>query len=232
MKAFALCAGLLLLLGAVSAASYEFGSKVRTGDVDEGRLVRDVNLTVWWLETGTVAGITPDPTDVAYLHLWTPPGTAPQIVRPGDIRITPYLGHPAGSRVKFGDSDLSRPLLFFPGFWSFLNLFGSPWRDIDDPVYFQLFPPPPPRLLFVADLRVSKYQGLNPGSWVKDGDADLSKTTTAMPPPKIVFYDQGGTNVYDDSDPVYLMNNTTNAPFWPWHITPGDLRLTAINGQN
>lgn len=224
MKALVLCTGLLLLLGAGSAASYEFGSKVRTGDVDENRLVRPVNLTVFWFETGSVLGR--DPTDVAYLHQ----GWRPAVVWPNDIRLTPFQGYPAGSRVKIGDLDANwGPLFTFPiHAWSYLNLFGTlPVCDIDDPVYYQWALPATP--LSVADLRISRYQNLNPGSWVKDNDADFGKGLTSVLNATVWYYDQGGTAFYDDSDPVYLKMNETD---FPGHIVPGDLRLTALNGQN
>jgi hypothetical protein len=219
LKVFAMCAGLMMILSIGSAASYEFGSKVRVGDADVGDPLTApiIPLGVYYLDTMVVAGF--DPSDVAYLHQ----GTGPAVL-PNDIRLTPFLGHPAGSRVKIGDYDVGKTITSFTGGWSFSDLFiGNNNCDIDEPVYYQTSPG---TNLVVSNLRLSKLQGLNPGSWVKDSDADFNNPTISLL--SQIKYHEISTPGYDDSDPVYLKINMAN----PLIVAPGDLRLIALNGQN
>jgi hypothetical protein len=219
LKIFAICAGLMIILAIGSAASYEFGSKVRNGDVDVGDSLANSPLNVYWLDTQSVLGF--DPSDVAYLHQGL--GTN---VLPNDIRLTPFMGHPAGSRVKIGDVDMNMQILSFAGGWSYSELFiPNGICDIDEPVYYQSSPG---TNLAVMALRLSKLQGLNPGSWVKDSDSDFNNPTNKLLTATLCFHDQGATGFYDDSDPVYLKIDTTN----PTAVEPGDLRLVALNGEN
>jgi hypothetical protein len=205
----------MMILSIGSAASYEFGSKVRAGDTDVGDPVTTAPLSVYYLETMVVAGF--DPSDVAYLHQGT--GLA---VLPNDIRLTPFFGHPAGSRVKIGDYDVGKTIAAFTGGWSFSELFiGNNNCDIDEPVYYQTSPG---TNLVVTNLRLSRLQGLNPGSWVKDSDSDFNNPTRALS--ATITYHEISTPGYDDSDPVYLKITGGSA------VAPGDLRLIALNGQN
>lgn len=222
MKALAL---LLLLLGAGSAVSYEFGSKVRSGDVDVGDTLLLVPLSPFYFETSRLPGL--DPSDAAYLHNNTTGNVG--IVLPGDIRITPFLGYISGSRVKAGDVDVTYPINWISGNWSWSELFSNNGIcNIDEPVYFQQVPPITPHPLAVDDLRFSRIQGLNPGSWVKDSDTDFNNPALTLHA-RMMFHDQANTG-YDDSDPVYLKIVPPFGP--PANVAPGDLRLTALNGQN
>jgi hypothetical protein len=217
MKIFAICLGLMMMLNIGSAASYEFGSKVRIGDVDVGGSLTSAQLSVYYLDTLAVLGL--DPTDGAYLHQ-----SIADNVSPNDIRLTPFLGHPAGSRVKIGDPDRGMGIAALPGRWSYSELFiPNHICDINEPVYYKAITS---RSLAVMDLRLSKLQFLNPGSWVKGSDSDFNNPTFQRP--FEIMYHEMSTPGYDDSDPVYLKINMA----YPDNVSPGDLRLVALNGEN
>jgi hypothetical protein len=215
IRACAVLASLVVLLGTSLATSYEFGSRVRLGDTDVGDLLLNFSPTVRYWDLGA-PGL--DTNDVAYLAQ----GTA--VVLPNDVRLTPFAGNPAGTRVRPIDLDAYKPIpLPVPGTWRYSNLYASAVCVIDDPIYWSNA-----ATLSVADLRLSKIQTLNPGTWVQDSNIDFKNPIILLNNALPMFHDVNSNAVYDDSDSVYLKINNAS----PTEVQPGDLRLTAINGHS
>ena len=219
VRACMLFASVVMLLGASLAMSYEFGSKVRNGDIDVNDQLSTFSptMTVRYLNLGA-PGL--DTNDVAYLAQGTT-----TVVLPNDIRLTPFFGYPPGTRVRAIDPDAGLPTLVLPGLWRYSNLYGVAGCDIEDPVYWSNL-----AALTVADLRLTKIQELNPGTWVKDSDVDFNNPLLTLDNASPMFHDINGNGQYDDSDSVYLKVN--RALPLPDEVSPGDLRLTAISGYS
>lgn len=218
VRACMMFASIVMLLGASLAMSYEFGSKVRNGDIDVNDQLSNFSPTMRYLNLGA-PGL--DTNDVAYLAQGP---TA--VVLPNDIRLTPFFGYLAGTRVKAIDPDVGLPIpLAIPGIWRYSNLYGVAGCDIEDPVYWSNS-----AALTVADLRLTKIQELNPGTWVKDSDVDFNNPLTILQNASPMYHDVNGNGQFDDSDSVYLKTNRT-LPL-PDEVSPGDLRLTAISGYS
>ena len=218
IKACIVLTSLVMLIGTSLATSYEFGSKVRAGDTDVGDLLSNFTPTVPTVRFLDLGASGLDTNDVAYLAQGT------TVVLPNDIRLTPFAGYPAGTRVKVLDPDVGLLTSSISGEWRFSNLYGGAGCDIDDPVYFSQG-----LLLTVGDLRVSKIQGLNPGTWVKDSDVDFNNPTQLLNNASPMIRDLNGNGQYDDSDSVYLKLNNASPTA---EVQPGDLRLIAISGHS
>jgi hypothetical protein len=159
------------------------GSKVRAGDSDIGQQVvpwfpQVVSLASGFYFLNAVAGPGYDLGDPVYLHL-TPSGLT---TTTNDVRITPFAGFPAGSKVSLADSDAAKPLtplkLIAPPIINGLNggpmpastilqvsglMFfnangnyagGLPIYDADDPVYLHAGTANPP-VVSPNDVRLS-----------------------------------------------------------------------------
>jgi hypothetical protein len=225
VRACMLFASVVMLLGASLAMSYEFGSKVRNGDVDVNDQLSNFSptMTVRYLNLGA-PGL--DTNDVAYLAQGTT-----SVVLPNDIRLTPFFGYPTGTRVRAIDPDAGLPLVTpTTGTWRYSNLYGVAGCDIDDPIYWSWSILATSTPLNVADLRMTKIQELNPGTWVKNTDVDFNNPSIWLQNATPMFHDINGNGQYDDSDSVYLKVNLA-LPL-PDEVSPGDLRLTAISGYS
>jgi len=219
-KAAALAMSLYLILGLVGASEYQFGTKVLAGDKDIGRplfAMPPTDIRYW--NTGAPGY---DDSDVVYLV------TAPS-VSANDVRLTPFGNLPAGSKVTPADNDIGMPLtLFLPTrAIRFLNLFGSPRYDLNDPVYFSQAAPNS----VVNDVRLNATlgTGLKPGTKVHDFEPDLNLAFGApvlvfpLPPGLgLCFFDVNGNGAYDYWDDVYM-----NLPSgFPAEVYVNNIRLS------
>jgi len=254
--------GLGLILGSALASEYSFGSKVMSMDTDFGRPLRDyaappnpaADFSIGYWETGVVNGY--DDTDVVYLHQGTlliPPVLVDTVAN--DVRLTPFGYLPAGSKVTPQDNDIGVPLVALPGAPPFtssigwVNLYGGPEHDLDDPVYLHPGPIIVPAVTLTAtnDVRLTAVGGKQPGTKVGNLDADLplvfapltafspNPITTLVPiagtqfpisPNAYIRYvDINGNNQYDYPDDVYLItaNPITTAT---QSVRVNDLRLS------
>jgi hypothetical protein len=224
-KATALAISLYLVLGLVGASEYQFGTKVLAGDKDIGRplfaMPTGTDIRFW--DTGAPGY---DDTDVVYLSLPIPiPVTN---IKANDVRLTPFGNHPAGSKVASFDNDIGMPLIApIPGPRAirYLNLFGSPNYDLNDPVYVSQ------NAVFtiVNDVRLNATPGagLKPGTKVRDFEPDLNKLVggVLVPIPSgypLAFFDVNGNGVYDYWDDVYM-----NVPSgFPAEVSVNNIRLS------
>ena len=126
-----LAGGLILLINLGCCSEYPFGTKVLPTDADVGRPIYGISAEVsvdYW-DIGTPGY---DENDPVYLHI------APQdciVTRSGDVRLTPFEDHPAGSKIKPQDSDSDKPLTPLAATINYLNLHGGQAYDLEDPVY-------------------------------------------------------------------------------------------------
>ena len=122
----------MIILGTASAEGCLFGTKVIPGDYDIGRLIKNIpdNAAIGFWDIGTNPNVY-DVGDIVYLDL---PPTG--ITNTNDIRLTAFGNKPAGSKVIPIDNDIGKSLalLKYP-YIGFLNLQGSEYYDLEDPVY-------------------------------------------------------------------------------------------------
>ena len=150
---------LFLILSAASASEYAFGTKVLPTDTDVGKplFAMPCGTAISFWDTGVVPGYDED--DVVYLH--TTPATT---VSANDIRLTPFGVYPAGSKVTPFDKDIGMPIIPLPASIRYLNIYGSVYYDLDDPVYIhQNLPCSNPPSVFETitnDIRLTEVQGL------------------------------------------------------------------------
>jgi len=126
-----LAASLILLIELGCCSEYPFGTKVLPTDADVGRPIYGISseVSVDYWDTGTPGY---DENDPVYLHI------APQgciVTRSGDVRLTSFEDHPAGSKIKPQDDDSDKPLTPLAATINYLNLHGSQAYDLEDPVY-------------------------------------------------------------------------------------------------
>jgi hypothetical protein len=135
----------LVALCIASAEDCQFGTKVLPGDYDIGRLIKNIpnNSAIGFWDIGPNPGFY-DEEDIVYLDMTPIPNTVPNtvgIINANDIRLTSFGNHPAGSKVTPYDNDIGKILTPFayPFTWpcviGFLNLKGSEFYDLEDPVY-------------------------------------------------------------------------------------------------
>lgn len=234
--------GVLILILSLNGSVAQFGSKVISGDVDEGRLLEPFHAGKPHLQYWDVSGdLMYTGEDIVYLDIqgngW---------VDLNDIRLTSYGANPAGSKVRDGDNDIGSPL--FPmtgpdcGIY-FLDLYGfTPGYDQSDPVYilanadFLIS-----TRTTINDIRLSEANGLAPGTRVFNFHSDHDKiatpmitTFTTLPTgtmATIRFYngngnvDISGNPLYDADDDVYLDISVPDTyPFG--FVVPNNLRLS------
>jgi hypothetical protein len=126
---------LILTLNPAGGFEYAFGTKVLPTDTDIGRPLGDMpsRTTLCYWDTCTPGY---DENDVAYLHT-APSGciTLYAAVCANDVRLTPFIEYPAGSKVASSDEDIGMPLTPLHAAINYLNLHGSQAYDLEDPVY-------------------------------------------------------------------------------------------------
>jgi hypothetical protein len=126
-----LLASIILMVDPISSSVYPFGSKVLLGDSDIGmplyRLPAETTIAFW--DIGTPGYDVDDP---VYLHISYSTSCT---TNANDVRLS-FLGNVSpGSKVKFNDSDMNKPLTRLPSIICFLNENGSQAYDLNDPVY-------------------------------------------------------------------------------------------------
>jgi hypothetical protein len=230
--------GLGLILCSALASEYPFGTKVLPTDSDFGRPLRvyalpnpPVTFSIGYWETNVVAGY--DDTDVVYLHQGPAIGVG-GIVTANDVRLTPFGYLPAGSKVTPQDNDIGMLLGLLP--WvppggvpasiGYINLYGGPGNDLDDPVYIHQATVAAGIPLITNDVRLTAIGGNGPGTKVGNLDPDMSSVfalftatspnpITILPTPgylapagpasPIRYVDINGNFQYDYPDDVYLL---------------------------
>lgn len=131
LELICLAASLVLLINLAGGSEYPFGTKVLPADADVGRPLYSISaeISVGYWDTGAPGY---DETDTVYLHI-APKGYP--ATRSGDVRLTAFVDHPAGSKLTFQDNDMNMPLTPLPAMISYLNLHGSQAYDLEDSVY-------------------------------------------------------------------------------------------------
>lgn len=235
MKILAMAICIIMMLGLTGASQYQFGTKVTSQDSDFGSPLRfyaapnpGAYFSIGYWETNVVIGY--DDTDVVYLHQ----GPLGSGVYANDVRLTPFSYLPAGSKVTPQDNDIGMPLAALPNApgatpgatIGWVNLYGGPGEDLDDPVYIHAGG-------IVAgttntatnDIRLTNVAGELPGSKVGNLDPDLPEVFAALSAgspnpittttgvggqiplaawPSVRYVDINGNNQYDYPDDVYL----------------------------
>jgi hypothetical protein len=224
MKAFILALSLLLIQTLAGASEYEFGTKVLAQDEDIGRALYNLPFAdIMYWDVGPNPSIY-DEGDVLYLVFTTSP-----VVTANTVRITPFEYYAAGSKVRAGDKDIDMPLAaFLPGHAIvYLDLFGSSFFDIKDPVYFHNFGPN----TITNDVRLTNVSNNAPGTKVIDFDPDHSKPTVTLQilpvisPSLIAYFDVNGNGVYDYPDDMYLIYPKGGGSLYP-HVRVNSIRLS------
>jgi hypothetical protein len=247
IQTIAIC--IIIMLGLASASQYSYGTKVTSSDTDFGAPLSTYGLpnpgpffSLGYWETGVVNGY--DDTDVVYLHQG--PANGPRgIVLANDVRLTPFGYIAAGSKVTPQDNDIGMlltPIQCRTIRW--VNSYGGPGNDLDDPVYIHLGPGPN---TVTNDVRLSEVAGLPPGSKVGNLDPDLPNafaipvaqspnpiTVTGlggviMPffQPSVRYVDINGNGQYDYPDDVYLI---TRGPQIPWPAPAVKVNYVRLSG--
>lgn len=221
MKALGLAICLYLVAGLAGASEYQFGTKVLAGDSDIGRPLFAMPATdICFWDTGVIPGY--DDTDVVYIKVLPGP-----FIGANDLRLTPFVNLPAGSKVTPTDNDIGMLLTLFPPGKAirFLNLFGSSLYDLMDPVYFSQSGPNS----VVNDVRLNATvgSGLEAGTKVHDFEPDLNlafgtPSLVTFPGAGLCFFDVNGNGVYDYWDDVYM-----NVPSgFPAEVSVNNIRLS------
>ncbi|TFH49095.1 MAG: hypothetical protein E4G89_05310 [Methanothrix sp.] len=126
-----LLASIILMVDPISSSVYPFGSKVLLGDSDIGmplyRLPAETNIAFW--DIGTPGYDVDDP---VYLHISYSTSCT---TNANDVRLSFLANVSPGSKVRFNDSDMNKPLTRLPSIICFLNENGSQAYDLNDPVY-------------------------------------------------------------------------------------------------
>jgi len=234
IKIAALAFCLMFFLGSALASEYAYGTKVLPGDRDVGLpltvfpVVPPLNQlarAIGYWDCGVVPG-SYDANDFVYLHLnggslpLPLPGVlSTNTVRANDIRLTPFGDHPAGSKVTPQDNDIGMPLNAFAAgpnaLIGWLNLYGGPQFDLQDPVLLDVAPAILNSKL--NDVRLTNSEGMPAGTKLQDSDPDFGKAYNIVPPIipatniipgvsnlQIQFFDVNGNGAYDYADDVYL----------------------------
>lgn len=257
MKILSMAIFIIMMLGLAGASQYPFGTKVTSLDSDFGAPLRlytapnpapAFSLAYW--ETGVVLGY--DDTDVVYLHQG-PAAAGAAGVLSNDVRLTPFLTQfgylAAGSKVTPQDNDIGMPLLPLPATATigWVNSYGGPGHDLNDPVYIHAGPIIGGLTLTTTnDVRLTAVGANQPGSKVGNLDPDLPNvfappwlptnpnpitTTTAgnglitagLPRFTVMYVDINGNNQYDNPDDVYLITGFPPSPV----VRVNDVRLSA-----
>lgn len=224
-RAALLSLGLMALIISSAASSYPFGSKVQPVDTDIGRPLQTLAPPnplplVWsieYWETGLVAGY--DDSDIVYLHFGPIGGT----INANDVRLTPFDGNLAGSKVKPPDNDIGKTLT--PGFtiaWADING-GILQYDLDDPVYAHFG-----EIISstgLGDVRLTAADSEIAGTKVNNFDPDYPKPLASMIPcGYVLYFDVNGNGAYDYPDDLYL--HYPVAGFIPLVVAVNNVRLS------
>jgi hypothetical protein len=247
LKACVLCTSLMLVLSIGNAAAYEFGSKVVSGDADEGKILESFQAAAL---TPTIAFLslsnptTFDENSVVYINF-----AGNMIVNVGDLRLTNYSNlYAAGTKVKSTDADFNKgPLTAFAnpaGQFYYGPRFSSSSYVPGDSVYLKTTPPP--LTTGLNDVRLSSPIGaIVAGSKIKNNDVDWNTPLTLMlgatagvvnlglgPVAELRFYNKDGdvntlgAPIYGSEDPIYL--DVSFPGFANYGIvSPNDVRLSA-----
>jgi hypothetical protein len=126
-----LLASIILIVCPASSSDYPFGSKVLPGDKDIGRPLFSLpaKTTVAFWDIGTPGY---DEEDPVYLHIGH---SASGTTNANDVRLTFIDNVSPGSKVRFQDSDMNKPITQLHSIISFLDIHGSRAYDLLDPVY-------------------------------------------------------------------------------------------------
>jgi hypothetical protein len=248
LKACVLCASLILMFSIGNAAAYEFGSKVISGDADEGKILESFQAagltpTIAFLSFGSNANSF-DGNSAVYINF-----AGNLRVNAGDLRLTNYSNlYAAGTKVKSGDLDFGTgPLTPFAnpaGQFYYGPRFLAPSYVLDDSVYLKTSPLPLQAGL--NDIRLTSPVGaFAAGSKITDSDGDWNTPLTLMtsaaagvvnlglgPVAELRFYNKDGdvnalgAPIYGSEDPVYL--DVSFPGFASYGIvSPNDVRLSA-----
>ena len=236
--------GLVLLLG-LSGSMGQFGSKVMTGDADEGRLLRDfpapMNPGLGYWDTGPNPGIYDDG-DVVYLDF-----LGNLVVDANDLRLSDYYPSLAGTKVKSTDNDINKLMSALPGAAAgiyYADLYGSQGYDIADPVYVLLTSSVAMGARTATnDVRLGSYLGLSSGAKLLnsyDNDAPVAPMIVPVsggaPVATLRFYNANGNvdlmgqPIYDFTDDVYIdisLPSVAMGGFPFGFVVPNDVRLSA-----
>ena len=131
-KIVIVCVSFLIAVCTVSAEENIFGTKVLPGDSDIGRLIKNLpySTAISFWDVGPNPNVY-DVGDIVYLDL-QPIG----ITNTNDIRLTAFGDNSAGSKVTPFDNDMGKSLTSMNHpYIGFLNLGGSEYYDLVDPVY-------------------------------------------------------------------------------------------------
>jgi hypothetical protein len=248
LRACILGASLILMLSLSNAAAYEYGSKVISGDTDEGKILESfpggtaLAPTIAFLSMGASPQF--DENSVVYLDF-----AGNMRVDVGDLRLTNYgSAYVAGTKVKGTDVDFGAgPLTAFAnpaGQIYFGPRYVGPNYVINDSVYLKTTPLP--LMTNLNDVRLSSPVGaFKAGSKVRNNDGDFNTPLTLMlgatggviniglgPIAQLRFYNingdvnQAGFPIYGSEDPVYL--DISFPGFGGYGIvSPNDVRLSA-----
>ncbi len=126
-----LLVSIILIVCPASSSVYPFGSKVLPGDLDIGRPLFSLpaKTTVAFWDIGTRGY---DEEDPVYLHIGH---SASGTTNANDVRLTFIANVSPGSKVRFQDSDMNKPITQLHSIISFLDIHGSSAYDLLDPVY-------------------------------------------------------------------------------------------------
>ncbi len=130
-----LLTALILMLIPATSSGYDFGTKVMPDDTDMGEPLFDIpgGTAVGFWDIGTPGY---DEADPVYLHIAR---LCRDVIIANDVRLTSIANYSPGSKVKFDDIDMNRPLTLLPATMNYLNIYGSQAYDLDDPVYLHQY---------------------------------------------------------------------------------------------
>lgn len=239
--------GLIVILNLGGALALDFGSKVVSGDADEGRIlesfpgVTGLAPTIAFLDVSANPGVF-DLQDVVYFDF-----DGDLKVDANDLRLTDFdCAHVAGTKVKPADPDFGANLETFAdpaGQIYYANFGGGPGYDNADPVYIKTSPLP--KITDSLDVRLTDIL-YSAGSKVNATDIDYGKPLTLMvdasagaiklglgPVAELRFYNANGnvnamgSPIYDGLDSVYL-DISYPGPGSYGTVSPNDVRLSSV----
>jgi hypothetical protein len=126
---------IIFIVCPASSSDYPFGSKILPGNLDIGRPLFSfpAETTVAFWDIGTPGY---DEEDPVYLHIGH---SASGKTNANDVRLTFIANVSPGSKVRFQDSDMNKPITQLHSIIIFLDIHGSRAYDLLDPVYLHHF---------------------------------------------------------------------------------------------
>jgi hypothetical protein len=150
-----------------------------------------------------------DPDEPVYLDV-----DLSHTVNYGDVRLTPFLDHPAGSLVGLPDRDFGRPLIA-PNGGIATAAAGIPFVDMDNS-----------GTISPGDVRLGDASG----SKVAAGDADVGTALTPVSPfggdNRIAYVDSNQDRVHQSAEALFVDRDGNGAG--AGRVSAGDLRLTTL----